>query len=371
MRPCEPKGFDDVARSLAAGSIQTNNTSLGSICDAIVTPAPGDITFPILARNCGSGLVASDDDCLFAMAAAFARLKLVIEPGGAVALASALKHKDKLEGDAVVVVTTGGNVDPAVFMQAIDRYGSDCMTDFTIATFNVKNLIGPDKEYYRFEKYTPEEYAWKRDWLADQLLSLDADVVCLQEVFERDALADVVRETNARAEALNADVIPDPGKRYAKKAIFRKLGVKPYPFEGIEWVGNVNDGEPGQRRPGLAILSRNGFVGEVEVIQDLPEALEIRFPELGGLRERPVFTVCARLSRPIMKARVPAGNAIITIFNIHFKSKLGEFLRPADADFAPEADLTNYDAYGRAVGELRSALRRMAEATVLRRLILD
>ena len=56
------------------------------------------------------------------------------------------------------------------------------MTDFTIASFNVKNLIGPDKEYYRFEKYTPEEHAWKEDWLADQLLSLSADIVCFQEI---------------------------------------------------------------------------------------------------------------------------------------------------------------------------------------------
>jgi len=96
------------------------------------------------------------------------------------------------------------------------------MTDFTIATFNVKNLIGPDAEYYRFEQYTPEEYAWKRDWLADQMLSMNADIVCLQEVFDRESLADVLRETNKRAETLNKAVIPDPKERYARKAIFRK-----------------------------------------------------------------------------------------------------------------------------------------------------
>lgn len=52
------------------------------------------------------------------------------------------------------------------------------MTRFTIASFNVKNLIGPDKEYYQFQSYTPEEYAWKEDWLADQLLSMDTAPRC-------------------------------------------------------------------------------------------------------------------------------------------------------------------------------------------------
>lgn len=244
------------------------------------------------------------------------------------------------------------------------------MTEFTIATFNVKNLIGADDEYYKFEKYTPEEYAWKKDWLADQILSLDADVVCFQEVFDREALMDVVKEANSRAEALNEDVIPDPKRRYAKKAIFRKIGVEPYPIANLHWVKNVNDGEPGQRRPGLAIISRLPIIGEVEAIQALDTPLDIRFPALGGSGEAGFFTL-DRLSRPILKARIKAGKRVITLFNIHFKSKLGEYLRPDGADYAPEADLTEYDAYGRALGELRAANRRMAEALVLRGLILD
>ena len=52
------------------------------------------------------------------------------------------------------------------------------MTEFTIGSFNVKNLIGPNQEYYRFESYTPEEYAWKQNWLANQLLTMNADIVC-------------------------------------------------------------------------------------------------------------------------------------------------------------------------------------------------
>lgn len=244
------------------------------------------------------------------------------------------------------------------------------MTEFTIATFNVKNLIGPDQEYYRFERYTPEEYAWKKDWLVEQILSMDADVIAFQEVFERQALVDVIKAVNARAEALNADVIPDPKQRYAKKAIFRKLSFKPYPIANIHWVGNATDGEPGHRRPGLALVSRLPVMGDVETIQDLPKPIDIRFPELGGGGEAGYFTL-SRMSRPILKARIKAGKRVITLFNIHFKSKLGEFIRPDGAAFAPEADLTNYDPLGRALGELRAATRRMAEAAVLRGLILD
>jgi threonine dehydratase len=96
-----------------------NAAAEGSICDAIITPQPGDLTFPIMQRLCGPGLVVSDDDCLRAMALAFARLRIVIEPGGAAALAAALFHGDSLQGDAVIVIATGGNVDPATFARAI------------------------------------------------------------------------------------------------------------------------------------------------------------------------------------------------------------------------------------------------------------
>ena len=118
-RPTEPEGFDDVARSLASGAIQTNNRAGGSLCDAIVTPAPGRITFPIMAAHCGPGLVVSDAECLRAMALAFARLKIVLEPGGAAALAAALFHPDACDGDDVIVVATGGNVDPDIFVRAL------------------------------------------------------------------------------------------------------------------------------------------------------------------------------------------------------------------------------------------------------------
>jgi len=119
-RPCEPQGFDDVKRSLASGHIQVNAATSGNICDAILTPQPGDITFPILQRLCGPGLSVSEDEALRAMALAFLRLKIVLEPGGAVSLASALFRKDEIAGDAVVVVASGGNADPEVFGKALE-----------------------------------------------------------------------------------------------------------------------------------------------------------------------------------------------------------------------------------------------------------
>ncbi|MGB3315097.1 MAG: threonine/serine dehydratase [Albidovulum sp.] len=121
-RPVEPEGFDDVKRSLASGGIERNNRSSGSLCDAIITPSPGQITFPIMARLCGPGIAVTEGEALAAMAHAFNRLHVVLEPGGAVALAAALYHPTASEGDAVIAVASGGNVDPDVFRMALDRY---------------------------------------------------------------------------------------------------------------------------------------------------------------------------------------------------------------------------------------------------------
>ena len=115
LRTVEPEGFDDTARSLAAGEICRNTGPEAGLCDAIVTPAPGQLTFPILNRLAGAGIVVSDDEVRAAMRAAYAHLKLVVEPGGAVALAAALYHGAALEGDTAIVTLSGGNVDPDLF----------------------------------------------------------------------------------------------------------------------------------------------------------------------------------------------------------------------------------------------------------------
>lgn len=124
-RPVEPEGFDDVARSLASGKIVRNGSAAGSVCDAILTPMPGEITFPVMQRLCGPGLTVSDDEAMRAMALAFLHLKLVVEPGGAVALAAALFRADQIAGETVIAVLSGGNVDPGFFCEVLRRHGSD------------------------------------------------------------------------------------------------------------------------------------------------------------------------------------------------------------------------------------------------------
>lgn len=119
----EPAGFDDLARSLAAGTKQMNEKLSGSICDALLAPTPGDVTFPLAQQLLGPGLVVTDEEVLDAMEIAFREFKLVVEPGGAVALAAALTGKLPVKNRAVAVVCSGGNVDHATFKRALDRMG--------------------------------------------------------------------------------------------------------------------------------------------------------------------------------------------------------------------------------------------------------
>ncbi|MEO1292446.1 MAG: threonine/serine dehydratase [Pseudomonadota bacterium] len=115
VRTVEPVGFEDWQRSLAAGTVQPNNRPTGSICDAILTLSPGQLTWPIGERLFGPGLSVTDEEAIAAMRVAAERLKLVLEPGGAVALAAALFRSEEIEGDAVIVVASGGNVDVAQY----------------------------------------------------------------------------------------------------------------------------------------------------------------------------------------------------------------------------------------------------------------
>jgi threonine dehydratase len=117
----EPAGFDDLACSLASGTKQKNAKLSGSICDALLAPEPGDVTFPLAKQLLGPGLVVTDDEVLDAMETAFREFKLVLEPGGAVALAAALTGKLPVKGRAVAVVGSGGNVDHETFARALQR----------------------------------------------------------------------------------------------------------------------------------------------------------------------------------------------------------------------------------------------------------
>jgi threonine dehydratase len=117
----EPAGFDDTARSFEAGTPVRNSPAARSICDALQSPTPGTLTFPILQAFGAGGLVVSDEEALDAMAYAFQTLKLVVEPGGAVALAAVLSGKLAVEGRTVGVIMSGGNVDRSMYERALAR----------------------------------------------------------------------------------------------------------------------------------------------------------------------------------------------------------------------------------------------------------
>jgi threonine dehydratase len=115
----EPEGFDDTARSLAAGTRLGNAPGAASICDAVLAPMPGILTFAINAPRLGGGLVVSDAEALAAMRVAFEEFGLVAEPGGAVSLAAALSGRVPVAGRTVAVALTGANVDPAMYQRAL------------------------------------------------------------------------------------------------------------------------------------------------------------------------------------------------------------------------------------------------------------
>ena len=115
----EPEGWDDTRRSLAAGERLANAPGGPALCDALLAPMPGALTFAVNRRLLAGGVAVSEAEVLAAMAFAFRHLKLVVEPGGAVALAALLAGKFDARGKVVGAVISGGNVDPAVFARAL------------------------------------------------------------------------------------------------------------------------------------------------------------------------------------------------------------------------------------------------------------
>ncbi|MBZ9653867.1 threonine/serine dehydratase [Phyllobacterium lublinensis] len=111
----EPENFDDLRRSLIAGERVSNEAGHRSICDAILTPQPGELTFPINKRNLAGGVAVSDSAVRSAMRDAANYLKLIVEPGGCVALAALASGEVDIKGKTVAVVLSGGNVDLDVY----------------------------------------------------------------------------------------------------------------------------------------------------------------------------------------------------------------------------------------------------------------
>ena len=115
----EPEGYDDHLRSLESGVRQKADTSQRSICDALLSPEPGELTFQINQRLLKGVLVVTEDEVRDAMRYAFRVLKLVVEPGGAVALAALLSGKLPETYQRVGIMMSGGNVDPGLFAEII------------------------------------------------------------------------------------------------------------------------------------------------------------------------------------------------------------------------------------------------------------
>ncbi len=115
----EPEAYNDHAVSLTAGHPVTVKPQTPSLCDALMAPAPGDLTFVLNKTQLSGAVGVSDAEALAAMAFAFRHLKLVLEPGGAVALAALLAGKIDGKNRTTVVIASGGNVDGALFARAI------------------------------------------------------------------------------------------------------------------------------------------------------------------------------------------------------------------------------------------------------------
>lgn len=115
----EPEGYDDHVRSLISGRRERADMQQSSICDALLVPMPGDLTWQINRQNLAGGIAVGDSEVRRAMRYAFDVLKLVVEPGGAVALAAVMSKKIDPKFKTVGIVLSGANVDPALFCETL------------------------------------------------------------------------------------------------------------------------------------------------------------------------------------------------------------------------------------------------------------
>ncbi|MEM8922611.1 MAG: endonuclease/exonuclease/phosphatase family protein [Actinomycetota bacterium] len=212
---------------------------------------------------------------------------------------------------------------------------------FTVATFNARNLIRPGVTYYGRSSYSETDYDQKLNWMAQQLLRMDADFVCLQEVFEPEPLEDLAERYDALLRAT-----------YSKhKAALDN-------FDHVWHIPNI-DATDGRPMPGLGLLSRRDIV-EQHVVQDLcNDPIEVEESE--GLTYR-----LSKLSRPLMVAKVDLGKDVEGwLFNAHLKSK-----RPKYPSGSTASNERNFEFYERAEGSFRSLALRAGEALALRREVL-
>ncbi len=211
----------------------------------------------------------------------------------------------------------------------------------TVASFNALNLISPGVTYYRNKKYSQLEYDRKLDWMAEQLVRMDADFVCMQEVFEVEPLQDL-------ADRYQALLL----QRYSShKAALDN-------FDHVWHIPN-SDSTPDDPSPGLGLLSRRAIEEKI-VVQDLRDE-PIEVTESEGFSYR-----LDKLSRPIMVAKVDLGKGVSGwLLNAHLKSKRPKFPSGSEA-----GDERNFLFFERAEGAFRSLALRAGEALALRREVL-
>jgi threonine dehydratase len=121
----EPYGYDDTLRSLRTGARVTNDTSVSSTADALMTATPGELTFSLNRELLQGGFTVSDQDIAEAMRFAFAEFRVIVEPGGAAALAAVLSQPAAFAGRSTGVLLTGGNVDAERFCATVSRARSE------------------------------------------------------------------------------------------------------------------------------------------------------------------------------------------------------------------------------------------------------
>jgi threonine dehydratase len=115
----EPVGHDDIVRSLKSHAREVNAPGIRSICDALLTDRMGALPFAIAQQKLAGAVAVSDEAVRDAMRFAFRELRVVLEPGGAIALAAALTGAVDLKGARVAIVASGGNVDPAMYAEIV------------------------------------------------------------------------------------------------------------------------------------------------------------------------------------------------------------------------------------------------------------
>ncbi len=116
----EPERFDDHARSKRAGRRVRVDGAAPTLCDALMASTPGELTWSVNRRTVDDFLVVTEDEVMRAVSYAFRHMKLVLEPGGAVALAALLAGKaETADGEVVAAVLSGGNIDGGIFARCL------------------------------------------------------------------------------------------------------------------------------------------------------------------------------------------------------------------------------------------------------------